>query len=73
MNTFAEIFTSANFWAVNFLRSRARGKRHVISEALAMGISGDGKTLDGGGNGATAYADAIAVYLGLRSARQQIQ
>jgi hypothetical protein len=40
---------------------------------LPWAFSGDGKNLDGGGNGATAYADAIAVYLALRSAEQQIQ
>jgi len=70
MNTFAEIFTSRQLLGLSTFSDLVQEARdRVISEALAMGISGDGKNLDGGGNGATAYADAIAVYLGLAVSR----
>lgn len=36
----------------------------VRAEALAAGMPDDGMGLDAGGNGATAYADAVGVYLG---------
>lgn len=34
-------------------------------DAVAAGMADDGMTLDAGGSGATAYAQAVAVYLGL--------
>ena len=37
----------------------------VLRDALAAGMDDDGRGLEAGGNGATAYADAVAVYLGL--------
>lgn len=38
-------------------------------DALAAGIAGDGLGLDAGGNGATAYAQAVGVYLGMAVSR----
>lgn len=43
------------------LVSEARNK--VLNDALTAGMTDDGKGIDDGGTGATAYADAIAVYL----------
>ena len=37
----------------------------VRADALAAGMADDGRGLDAGGNGATAYAEAVSVYLGL--------
>lgn len=36
----------------------------VRADALAAGMADDGRGLDAGGNGATAYAEAVGVYLG---------
>ena len=38
-------------------------RERVKRDALAAGLPDDGKPLDDGGTGATAYADAVAVYL----------
>ena len=40
-------------------------RERVKRDALAAGLPDDGKRLDAGGTGATAYADAVAVYLGV--------
>ena len=36
----------------------------IRADALAAGMADDGRGLDAGGNGATAYAEAVGVYLG---------
>jgi putative DNA methylase len=41
------------------MEARAR----VLADAVAAGLVDDGKSLDDGGTGATAYADAVATYL----------
>ena len=41
-------------------------RERVKRDALAAGLPDDGKPLRDGGTGATAYADAVAVYLGVR-------
>jgi len=38
-------------------------RERVKRDALAAGLPDDGKGLDDGGAGATAYADALGVYL----------
>ena len=38
-------------------------RERVKRDALAAGLPDDGKPLAAGGTGATAYADAVAVYL----------
>ncbi|GHU44758.1 hypothetical protein AGMMS50289_13840 [Betaproteobacteria bacterium] len=43
--------------------------RKIKADALAAGMSDDGRGLDAGGNGATAYAEAVGVYLGLAADR----
>src|SRR5690606_30305884 len=45
------------------LVSEAREK--VRADALASGMHDDGRGLEAGGDGATAYADAIATYMAL--------
>src|SRR5438046_2579883 len=37
--------------------------KRVTRDAIAAGLLDDGKSLNAGGSGATAYADALAVYL----------
>lgn len=41
----------------------------IRADALAVGMVDDGRGLDAGGNGATAYADAVGVYLGFACSR----
>ena len=40
-------------------------RERVKRDALAAGLPDDGKPRRDGGTGATAYADAVAVYLGV--------
>jgi len=66
MNTFADLFTPRQLVALTtfsdlVLEARAR----VIEDAMAAGWKDDGIGLNDGGTGATAYGDAVAVYLGL--------
>lgn len=42
---------------------------NVRADALAAGMADDGSGLDAGGNGATAYAEAVGVYLGIALSR----
>jgi len=41
----------------------------IRTDALAAGMADDGRGLDAGGTGATAYAEAVGVYLGLAADR----
>lgn len=41
----------------------------VRADALAAGMADDGRGLDAGGNGATAYAEAVGVYLGFANSK----
>ena len=49
LTTFSDLVQEAREW--------------VKSDAIAAGLSDDGRSLAGGGTGATAYADAVGVYL----------
>lgn len=64
MTTYGDLFTPRQLVALNTfsdLVSEARAK--IIADAKAAGMSDDGISLADGGRGATAYGDAIAVYL----------
>ena len=64
MNTFGELFTSRQLVALTTFSDLVQEARNkVIAEAQASGMPDDGKGLDQGGTGATAYGDALAVYL----------
>jgi putative DNA methylase len=39
-------------------------RERVLADAVAIGFAEDGKSLESGGTGADAYADAVATYLG---------
>jgi putative DNA methylase len=59
-----ELFTPRQLVALTTLSDLVREARERVREdALAAGMSDDGLGLDAGGTGATAYADALAVYL----------
>jgi putative DNA methylase len=70
MTKWSDLFTPRQLVALTMfsdLVAEARVKtRH---DALAAGIADDGKTLEAGGTGATAYAEAVSVYLGIAHSR----
>ncbi|WP_457573178.1 DUF1156 domain-containing protein [Desulfolithobacter sp.] len=70
MPLYADLFTPRQLVALTTfsdLVQEARGK--VIADARAAGWPDDGIGFNDGGTGATAYGDAVAVYLGLAVSR----
>lgn len=64
MITFGDLFTPRQLVALNaFSDLIAKVREQVARDAAAAGIANDSLTLDDGGNGATAYSDAVATYL----------
>ena len=64
LTKFGDLFTPRQLVALTTfsdLVQEARAK--VIADAVAAGLADDGVGLDAGGSGATAYGDAVAVYL----------
>ncbi|MDQ2104425.1 DUF1156 domain-containing protein [Azospirillum isscasi] len=65
MTTFGDLFTPRQLVALTTFSDLVQEARERIkAEALVAGRPDDGKPLADGGTGATAYADAVAVYLG---------
>ena len=61
-----ELFTPRQLVALTtFSDLVAEARERVKGDALAAGMANGGQGLDGGGSGALAYADAVAVYLGM--------
>jgi putative DNA methylase len=66
MNSFGDVFTNRQLVALNTVADLVQDARlKIIADAQAAGMCDDGITLVDKGFGATAYADAVAVYLGL--------
>lgn len=64
MRTFADLFTPRQLVALTTFSDLVQEARErVLADARKAGISDDGKGLNDGGTGATAYADAVATYL----------
>ncbi|MFR0557006.1 DUF1156 domain-containing protein [Pseudoscardovia radai] len=67
---FSDLFTNRQLTALTTLsQTVAQVRERVLADARAAGMP-DGERLDNGGDGAQAYADAIAVYLALAVSRQ---
>ncbi|MBE0627114.1 MAG: DUF1156 domain-containing protein [Burkholderiales bacterium] len=65
-----ELFTERQLVALTTFADLVQEARERIKrDAIKLGLPDDGKALEKGGVGATAYADAIAVYLGLAVSR----
>jgi putative DNA methylase len=63
--TFADLFTPRQLVALTtFTDLVGEARDRIRRDALAAGLP-DGTSLDVGGNGATAYSEAVSVYLGL--------
>lgn len=70
MSAFADLFTPRQLVALTTLCDLVGEIRTlVLSDALAAGLPDDATPLRAGGLGATAYADAIAIYLTLAIGR----
>jgi putative DNA methylase len=70
LTTFADLFTGRQLVALTTFSSLVQEARERVKrDALAIGLDKADEPLATGGTGATGYADAIAVYLGLAVAR----
>jgi len=66
LKTWASIFTSRQLVALTTFSDLVQKARALVQrDAIETGMVDDGKPLDEGGIGATAYADAVGLYLGL--------
>ena len=64
MRSFADLFTARQLVALTtFSEMVAEVRAEVLDDAVAAGMPRDGVSLEDGGCGATAYADAVATYL----------
>lgn len=64
MTTYGDLFTPRQLVALTTFSDLVQEAREKIkADALQAGMADDGLGLDAGGTGATAYADAVAVYL----------
>lgn len=70
MTTFADLFTPRQLVALTtFSDLVAEARERVRHDAVAAGLPDDGMALSDGGTGTQAYADAMAIYLGLAVSR----
>jgi putative DNA methylase len=66
MTKHADLFTSRQLVALTtFCDLVGEARERILADALAAGRTDDGLSLNDGGTGSTAYADAVATYLGL--------
>jgi len=73
LTTWGDLFTPRQLVALTTFSDLVREARErVKADAIAAGLPDDGKSLEKEGAGATAYADAVGVYLGLVVSKQTI-
>jgi putative DNA methylase len=71
MHRFSELFTSRQLVALTTFSDLVQvARERVKHDALYAGLPDDDRSLDASGTGITAYADAIAAYLGIGVSRQ---
>lgn len=71
MKTYGELFTKRQLVALTTFSDLVKSTiEKVRTDAIAAGMEDDGVGLDAGGVGATAYAQAVGVCLGLNVSRQ---
>ncbi|WP_343293105.1 DUF1156 domain-containing protein [Vandammella animalimorsus] len=64
LDVFGDLFTPRQLLALStFSDLVGEAQVQVKADALAAGMADDGRGLEAGGSGATAYAEAVAVYL----------
>ncbi|PIZ03459.1 MAG: hypothetical protein COY58_09265 [Gammaproteobacteria bacterium CG_4_10_14_0_8_um_filter_38_16] len=65
MNSFGDLFTSRQLVALTTFSDLVQeARKKAIADAKMAGMADDGLGINAGGKGATAYGDALAVYLG---------
>ena len=70
LTTYGDLFTPRQLVALTtFSDLVPEAIARIRADALAAGMADDGRGLDASGNGATAYAEAVGVYLGLAADR----
>ncbi len=66
LTTFADLFTPRQLVALTTFSDLVQeARKRVQRDALVAGLANDAKPLRDGGAGATAYGDAVGVYLGI--------
>lgn len=64
LTTYGDLFTPRQLVALTtFSDLVAEARERICSDAIAAGFPDDGRGLDAGGSGATAYAQAVSIYL----------
>jgi len=70
ISKWSELFTQRQLLAMTtFCDLVSEVRERVHQNAVAAGLSADEQGLETGGNGATAYAEAVSVYLGMATSR----
>ena len=70
LNSFGDLFTDRQLVALTtFSDLVPEAQERIQRDAVAAGVPGDGIPLRDGGRGATAYAEAVGVYLGVAMSR----
>lgn len=70
MTKLGDLFTPRQLVALTtFSDLVSEARAQALHDALAAGMDDDGRGLEAGGDGATAYADAVAVYLAFGHSR----
>ena len=70
LNIYGDLFTSRQLVALTTFSDLVQEAREQVKQdAIKAGLPDDSKTLDKGGVGATAYADAVGVYLAFALSR----
>lgn len=70
LSKFGDLYTPRQLVSLNtFSDLLVEAKRKIREDAIEGGIPDDGLGLDAGGSSATAYADAVAVYLSFAASR----
>jgi len=68
--TYGDLFTPRQLVALNtFSDLVGEAREKIRADAVNSGMADDGRGLDAGGDGATAYADAVATMLGIAVSR----
>ena len=71
MTTYGDLFTPRQLVALTtFSDLVTEAQARIRRDAIAAGVPDDDRPLCDGGTGATAYAEAVGVYLGLSVSRQ---
>jgi putative DNA methylase len=73
MTKWSDLFIPRQLVTLTTLSDLVQGARERVElDAIAAGMPNDGKPLRDGGSCATAYADAVAVYLGMAVSKESV-